>query len=491
MGFAMPAQAASSARPLAIGIDLGTSFSRVAVWHDGDVVLIPNEFRKLATPSVVAFTSTRTLVGDAAVDQAERNLEHTIFAPQRLIGMRIDNPWVKWYERTWSVNVVPGEGALSDRPMFKIMDRGVERRLRPEDVVTVLLTHLRKLAESFLGVLVVDVVITIPARYGQQQTEALLGCCQGARLNVLELVKAPTAAGLACSLTCAYKNSHSVLVIDMGGSYFDFALLTMDEGTITERAIGTDYVDLDNCVVKLCMEDLAEKLNTQISDRPVALLRLKRGCEIAKRQLSTQMHSRIEVRGIVAGMDYVCNLNRMQLDALCRDDLAPLLDPIAWCLEDLGLEKSDVQEVVIVGGSAHIPRVQHLLREFFHGKVLHEVVRPEHAAVLGAAAYARILAGPGDTSSELQHVRLQTVTPWWAVAETTREKDVCEPDGCGQSDASGEPADAIPCEQTANLLNTTKEWVGLRHATAPTAKAWVRKNQLHGKITVETVVDCV
>jgi L1 cell adhesion molecule like protein len=278
----------------------------------------------------------------------------------------------------------------------------------------------------------------------------------------------------------------------MGGSYFDFALLNMDEGIIVERAIGTDYVDLDNCVVKLCMEDLAEKLHTQISDRPVALLRLKRGCEIAKRQLSTQMHSRIEVRGIVAGMDYVCNLNRMQLDALCREDLTPLLDPIAWCLEDLGLEKADVQEVVIVGGSAHIPRVQHLLREFFHGKALHEVVRPEHAAVLGAAAYASILADPGHTSSELQHIRLQPVTPWWNVAETTSEKErVFEPDVSGLSDASSEHSDAIPSEQTVNLLNTTKEWVGLRHATAPTAKAWVRKNQPHGKITVETLVDCV
>lgn len=464
MGFAMRNhQNGAQATPAAVGIDLGTSFSRVALWRDGDVVIIPNDRGKLATPSCVAFTDQHVLIGEAAQEQADGNLENTIFAPQRLIGFKFENPWVQWYMRSWPSKIVHGEGG---KPIIRVRDRGQERRLRPEDIVTMLLVHLRKMAERYLGVSVMDAVVTVPACYGKNQREAILEACQGARLNVLDLIKSPTAAAVAYSLTNPSRGKRNVLVCDMGGSYFDFSLLTLEEGALYERAIGTDYVDLDNCIVRFCTQDLRDKFHTNISGQQLALLRLRRGCEMAKRRLSQCNQARIEVNAIVDGVDYVCNISRGHFEELCRDDIEPLLEPINWCLEDSSLEKPDVHEVVLVGGSARIPRIRRAIREFFYGKVPREVLRPDHAAVLGAAAYVALLVGlrSGETPAELRHVRVYQVTPWSAVTQHDEPAD--DPDGeqsefdmtsaLRKSPTFDEPMDEIPSDGNVNPPNWTK-----------------------------------
>lgn len=471
MGFAMRSNQASQAPPAAIGIDLGTTFSRVALWRDGDVLIIPNDRGKLATPSVIAFTDQHVLIGEAAQEQADGNLENTIFAPQRLIGHKFENPWVQWYMRSWPSKVVRSE--KDDKPLIRVTDRGEERFLRPEEIVTMLLVHLRKMAERYLGVSVMDAVVTVPACYGKRQREAILDACQGARLNILDLIKCPTAAAVAYSLTNPNRGKRNVLVCDMGGSYFDFSLLTLEEGALYERAIGTDYVDLDNCIVRFCQQDLRDKFSTNISGQRLALERLRRGCEVAKRRLSQYNQARIEVSSIVDGVDYVCNISRGHFEELCKDDIEPLLEPINWCLEDAGIEKPDVHEVVLVGGSARIPRIRRAVREFFYGKVPREVLRPDHAAVLGAAAYVALLGGlaSGDMPVELRNTRVYQVTPWSmsssmeqimsddnaklnqdTLAADDQEKDVL----LQRSPTFDEPMGPIPGDGVVNNPNRTK-----------------------------------
>jgi len=431
MGFAMrprkvgagsphPGQEAgeevSEERAMAVGIDLGTSFTRIAIWSDGDVLIIPNERGSFATPSCVAFTEHSVLVGEAAQEQADANMENTIFAPQRLIGFRFDNPWVQWYMRLWPSKIVRGE---DDKPWLRVRVRGKEQLLRPEDVVTILLAHLRRVAERHLHTTVVDAVVTVPARYGQNQREAIVEACRGARLNVVDLVKAPTSAGIAYALTNESRAKGNVLICDMGSSYFDFALVSMDGGRLTERAIGTDYVDLDKCLLRFCLEDLREKWGLNIAGDIVMLQRLRRACETAKKKLSACNQARIEVKALTPSVDYICVLSRVHFEELCRDDIEPLLDPIAWCIEDCGMEKGDVHEVVLVGGSARIPGVRQVIRGFFYGKKPMEVLRPDHAAVLGAAAYGAVLSGRsrGELPVELKHIDLQQVTPWSTLPE--------------------------------------------------------------------------
>lgn len=461
MGFATRARRETDHAPAAVGIDLGTTFSRVALWRDGDVVIIPNDRGKLATPSCVAFTDSHVLIGEAAQEQADINLENTIFAPQRLIGFKFENPWVQWYRRSWPSKVFRGS---DDKPMIRVRDQGKERDMRPEAIVTMLLVHLRKMAERYLGVSVMDAVVTIPAQYGKLQRQAILDACQGARLNVLDLIKAPTAAAVAYSLTNPSQGKRNVLVCDIGGSYFDFALLTFEEGAIYERAIGTDYVDLDNSIVRFCTQDLKEKFSTNISGQQLALERLRRGCEAAKRRLSQYNQARIEVMAIVEGIDYVCNISRGHFEVLCKDDIDPLLEPINWCLEDTGIDKPDVHEVVLVGGAARIPRIRRAIREFFYGMVPREVLRPDHAAVLGAAAYVALLVGgrTGDIPAELRNIRIHQVTAWSLNATEEEESfdrlNVADDINSNfkRSLTFDEPMDKIPSDGTVNYANRTR-----------------------------------
>jgi len=396
----------------AVGIDLGTSYTRMGIWKQGDVHLIPNERGELKTPSCIAFSDEGVLFGEEAVEQAEEGSECTVFAPQRLVGFKsCDHPCVRMYMRTWPSRLVRGEDGT---PVIRVLSKGEEHRLRPEDILTMLLVHLRKVAESHLGKTVLDAVITVPSRYGKAQREAVIEACRSAQLNVIDFINAPTAAAVAYCLTSPRRERRNVLVCNMGGSYFDFSLLCIEDCVIVERAIGTDYIDLDNCLLRYCMQDLREKWSTNIVGQSLSVQRLREKCEVAKKMLSTHNQARIEVTNLIPDTDYFCTISRVHFEELCKDDIGALLDPISWSLEDSGLEKGDIDEVVLVGGSARVPAVRRALQDFFYGKKPHEVMRPEHAAVLGAAAYSALLVGAwdGEVPQELRQLEVKQVTPW-------------------------------------------------------------------------------
>merc|ERR1712232_1264475 len=208
----------------------------------------------------------------------------------------------------------------------------------------------------------------------------------------------------------------------MGGTYFDFALLSVTDGHLTEKAVGTDFADLDASLARFCQKDLLEKHFVNLSNKPLALQRLRRACEQAKMKLSQYNQARIDVNGLVEGIDYMCNISRPHFEDLCKDDIECMLNLVSYVLEETGLEKHDVHEVVLVGGLARMPLLRRSVREYFHGKVPREVLRPDHAAVLGAAVYGAVLGADivrdGDGSeanlppAQLQHLKLTQVSTW-------------------------------------------------------------------------------
>eukprot|EP00928_Gymnodinium_smaydae_P007529 TRINITY_DN1269_c2_g2_i1.p1 TRINITY_DN1269_c2_g2~~TRINITY_DN1269_c2_g2_i1.p1 ORF type:complete len:528 (-),score=122.32 TRINITY_DN1269_c2_g2_i1:154-1584(-) len=363
------------------------------------------------------------------MNQMESNLSNTIVAPQRLIADSMTNPWVQWYRKHHASTVIPGENG---RPLVCVTDRGAERHLSPEEILAMLLVHMRGIAEDFLNMPVSQAVVTVPARYGRLQREAIVAACRSARLNVVELLKAPTASAVAYLLTNRKSTHRNVLVCNLGATFFDFALLGVRDAAIYERSVGTDVVDLDNCLVRFCVRDCMEKFSIDLSSQPVAMQRLRRACEMAKQRLSQYNQARIEMSssGEVSS-DYACNISRVHFEDLCKDDIRNILDPLAYCLEEVGMDKDDVHEVVLVGGSARVPLLRRAVRDFFHGKVPREVLRPNHAAVLGAAAYAASLADKADSGDdsdegslfgtaskvpeELKHLSLKQVTTFSTV----------------------------------------------------------------------------
>lgn len=390
--------------PVCIGIDLGTGFSRVGVWNDGDVLIVPNTCGKLATPSCIAFTDESILIGEDAAEQAEANPGSTIYAPQRLLGSRFSSPWVQWCARCFSPKLDRDE---NDRPVWSVTDGGKERRVGVEEAVSILLAHQRRQVERHVKAPVVGAVVTIPAQFGKCQCEALARACRTAGLEVLELVKAPTAAGIAFCLTNPIESRRHVLVVDMGASYFNFVLLHVEGPEITERAAGTDYVDLDSCLLRFCLRDLKERFSVEFSTDNVrdqlSRQRLRRVCELAKKSLSQWSQTHIDVQGLAGGIDYSLLLSRGQFEDACRHDIEPLLNPIDYCLEDCGVSRSEV-DVILVGGSARIPRIRRAFREFFYGRPPREVLRPDHAAVLGAAVFAAAHEQPlEDAAAENAH----------------------------------------------------------------------------------------
>lgn len=393
MGFAMRARCDMTGPPAAVGIDLGTKNARVATWQDGDVVVIPNDRGKLATPAVVAFTDNGVLVGEAAADQACSNLENTIFAPTRLIGSKFENPWIQLQMSLWPSSVVKGSG---DKPMLRVKDKGAERLVSPEELVTALVDYLRRMAERFLGTRVAEAVVTMPAQYGPQQSAALVEAVEAARLRVRDLVKAPTAAGMAFCQMNPRLTRQTLLICDVGGSYFDFSLLGVEEGQIVERAVGTDFLDLDATLLRYSLRDLRERYSMDISSQQLPMHRLRMSCEVARRKLAQFHQAWIEVKDLTDGMDYCAGISRTHFEDHCSAEVQSLLEPIDWCLEDCNLGRADV-EVVLVGGNARVPQVRRLMRTFFYGRAPHEVIRPDHAAVLGAAVYSALLCDRATT----------------------------------------------------------------------------------------------
>ncbi len=392
---------------VAIGIDLGTTYSCVGVWLNGKVEIIANDQGERTTPSYVAFSDVERLVGQPAKSQAALNPKNTVYDAKRLIGRKFSEQAVQSDMKHYSFDVVADSG---DRPEIKLEDGTI---YKPEQISAMVLESMKKTAEQFLGHPVKKAVITVPAYFNDAQRQSTKDAGAIAGLEVLRIINEPTAAALAYGLDKKTDGDHNVLIFDLGGGTFDVSLLTIDSGMFEVKATAGDThlggEDFDSRMVNLCIEDFKRKTKQDITGNDRALRRLRSACERAKRTLSTSAQTTIEVDALYNGHDFNMNMTRARFEELCGDLFRSCIDPVEKVLNDAKMSKQDIHEVVLVGGSTRIPKVQKLLSEFFNGKELCRSINPDEAVAYGAAIQAAVLVG--DKSEKLGEILLVDVTP--------------------------------------------------------------------------------
>ncbi|KAL0919616.1 hypothetical protein M5K25_011725 [Dendrobium thyrsiflorum] len=396
----------------AIGIDLGTTYSCVGVWQHDRVEIIANDQGNRTTPSYVAFTDNERLIGDAAKNQVAMNPINTVFDAKRLIGRRFNDASVQSDIRLWPFEVVGGPG---DKPMILVQYKGEEKEFSAEEISSMVLTKMKEIAEAYLGTTIKNAVVTVPAYFNDSQRQATKDAGVIAGLNVMRIINEPTAAAIAYGLDkkATSVGEKNVLIFDLGGGTFDVSLLAIEEGIFEVKATAGDThlggEDFDNRLVNHFVQEFKRKHKKDISGNPRSLRRLRTACERAKRTLSSTAQTTIEIDSLYEGIDFYTTITRARFEELNLDLFRKCMEPVEKCLRDAKMDKSHVHDVVLVGGSTRIPRVQQLLQDFFNGKELCKSINPDEAVAYGAAVQAAILSGEGN--EKVQDLLLLDVTP--------------------------------------------------------------------------------
>uniref|UniRef100_A0A224XLN4 Putative heat shock protein 68 n=1 Tax=Panstrongylus lignarius TaxID=156445 RepID=A0A224XLN4_9HEMI len=393
-----------------VGIDLGTTYSCVGVWQHGKVEIIANDQGNRVTPSYVAFTDTERLIGDAAKNQVAMNPQNTVFDAKRLIGRKYDDPKIQEDIKHWPFKVIND----SSKPKIQVEYKGELKRFAPEEISSMVLTKMKLTAEAYLGTTVKNAVVTVPAYFNDSQRQATKDAGAIAGLNVLRIINEPTAAALAYGLDKGLKGERNVLIFDLGGGTFDVSILTIDEGSLFEvkATAGDTHLggeDFDNRLVSHFADEFKRKFKKDLKSNPRAIRRLRTAAERAKRTLSSSTEASIEIDALYDGTDFYTKISRARFEELNSDLFRSTLQPVEKALQDAKLDKASIHDVVLVGGSTRIPKIQTLLQNFFNGKSLNMSINPDEAVAYGAAVQAAILSG--DQSSKIQDVLLVDVTP--------------------------------------------------------------------------------
>jgi L1 cell adhesion molecule like protein len=396
----------------AIGIDLGTTYSCVGVWQNDRVEIIANDQGSRTTPSYVSFTDTERLIGDAAKNDAARNPSNTVFDAKRLIGRKFDDPSVQADMKHWAFEVFSGPG---NKPLIRVNFKGETKTFSPEEISAMVLSKMKETAETYIGKSVEKAVVTVPAYFNDSQRQATKDAGTISGLDVMRIINEPTAAAVAYGMGVKEqaKGERNALIFDVGGGTFDVSLLTIEEGIFEVKATAGDThlggEDFDNRMVDHFVQEFKRKNKKDISENSRALRRLRTACERAKRTLSTTASTNIEIDSLYEGADFHATLTRARFEELNMDLFRKCMDPVEKVLRDAKMSKSQIHDVVLVGGSTRIPKVQQLLQECFNGKELCRSINPDEAVAYGAAVQACILNNDG--SQAISDVILLDVTP--------------------------------------------------------------------------------
>jgi len=401
-----------------IGIDLGTTYSCVGVWQNDRVEIIANDQGNRTTPSYVGFTGNERLIGDAAKNQVAMNPNNTVFDAKRLIGRKVSDETVQRDMKLWPYTVTAGP---QDKPIIQVQYKEQLKEFSAEEISSMVLIKMKEIAESYLGKHVENAVITVPAYFNDAQRQATKDAGAIAGLNVLRIINEPTAAAIAYGLDRSDKKEQIVLIFDLGGGTFDVSLLSIDDGVFEVKATsGNGHLggeDFDNRMVEYCVQEIKRKHKKDITTSQKAIRRLRTACERAKRTLSTSAQANIEIDALFEGMDYNTIITRAKFEDLNLDYFNKCLEPVMQVLSDSKISKSMIDEVILVGGSTRIPKIQELISECFNGKTLNKSINPDEAVAYGAAVQAAILSGQ-HTSDKLDTILLLDVTPLTLGLET-------------------------------------------------------------------------
>jgi len=403
----------SDSRPeskYAVGIDLGTTYSCVGVMRNNKVDIIANNQGNRTTPSYVAFTESERLVGEAAKNQAAMNPKNTVFDAKRLIGRQFNERAVQNDIKLLSFKVVEEKG----KPIIEVDYLGETKRFRPEEISAMVLGKMKETAEDFLGERVKNAVVTVPAYFNDSQRQSTKDAGTISGMNVLRIINEPTAAAIAYGLEKKKGSGEmNVLIFDLGGGTFDVSLLTIEDGVFEVKATNGDThlggEDFDQRMMAHFVQEFKSKHKKDISSSDRAMRRLRSACERAKITLSASPRATIEIDSLYEGIDFNSAITRARFEDLCGDLFRKCLSPVEQVLKDAKMSKGDVHEVVLVGGSTRIPKVQELIRSFFNNKEPCRSINPDEAVAYGAAVQAAILAGHG--SEATKDILLIDVTP--------------------------------------------------------------------------------
>ena len=406
--------------PQCVGIDLGTTYSAIGVWKNDRVEIIANEHGSYTTPSWVAFTSEERLIGEAAKNQFSSNTKNTVYDAKRLMGRKFSDPCVQKEISNLTYEVKAGP---NDKPVIAVEFMGEKKEFSPEQIGSMVLTKLKETAENYLGEPVKDAVITVPAYFNDAQRNATKDAGTIAGLNVLRIINEPTAAAIAYGLDKKSTKEQTILIYDCGGGTHDVSIVAIEDGVFEVKATnGNSHLggsDVDNLLVDHFAKEFKRKHKKDLTSSARALSRLRKASEVAKKTLSSSASTNVELDSLFEGIDFYASLSRARFDEIITDFVKQTMVPVEKCMQDAKLSKGDIDQVVLVGGSTRIMKIQKTLSEFFNGKELCKSINPDDCVGYGAAVQAAVLSGNDTEGSKLTDLLLLDVSPLSLGLETS------------------------------------------------------------------------